>query len=123
MSISTILAEIREINAAMNAPGADLDVLRAKKRQLQQEINDTMSNVQVTHTPVVDDRLQAYCDSLLSNFDEEGSVAYRRFASDLRDAAGTVYQESVHDRLVKYYGPTFGTDRVSEAYRKVTAGV
>ena len=123
MSVSTILAEIREINAAMNASGADLDALRAKKHQLQQELNDSISGVQVTHTPVVDDRLQAYCDSLLSNFDEEGSVAYRRFASDLRDAAGTVYQEAVHDRLVKYYGPTFGTDRVSEAYRKVTVGV
>lgn len=123
MPVLTILEKIRETAIAMLAPGADMDALRAKKGQLQQELNDTISNLQVMHMPVVDERLQAYCDSLLSDFNDVESAVYRQFANDLRDVAGTIYQQAIHDKLVKLYGPTYGAERVSDAYRMVTAGV
>lgn len=125
MSVRDILAQIRELNNAMTEPGADCDALRIKKAGLLKEMTAAMQGVQVTHTPIVDERLVAYCDSLLVVFEgkEPEDPMYASCVQDIRDAAGTVYQQAIHDKLVKLYGPIYGAERVSETYRKVTAGV
>lgn len=121
MSVSEILAEVRKLEDAMREPGADCDTLRAKKTTLLTELSESMRGIQASHTPVVDERLIAYCDSLLQEFSDNST--YVDFAADIRNSAGTVYQEAIHDKLVKLYGPTIGADLVSDTYRKVTAGV
>lgn len=122
MSVSDILEEIRALEKTMTEPGVDCDALRAKKAELLKQMRETMVGIQATHTPVVDERLAAYCDSLLVEFETEPTV-YTSFAEDIRNSAGTVYQQAIHDKLVKLYGPTYGAERVSDAYRMVTAGV
>jgi hypothetical protein len=125
MTVRKILAEIRELEKTMTEPEADCDALRAKKTELLKEMSAAMKGVQVTHTPVVDERLVAYCDSLLVEFEgkEPEDPMYISCVQDIRNSAGTVYQQAIHDKLVKLYGPIFGVERVSETYRKVTAGV
>lgn len=125
MSVRDILAQIRELNNAMTEPGADCDALRTKISMLQKEMAAEMMGVQVTHTPIVDERLVAYCDSLLVKFDDKEPEDPMCISciQDIRNAAGTVYQQAIHDKLVKLYGPKFGAELVSETYRMVTAGV
>lgn len=125
MTVSKILAEVRELEKSMTEPGADCDALRAKKAELLKGMSAAMQGVQVTHTPVVDERLVAYCDSLLAEFEgkEPEDPMYASCIQDIRNSAGTVYQQAIHDKLVKLYGPIYGAELVSETYRKVTAGV
>ena len=125
MTVSEILAEVRKLEHAMREPGADCDALRARKVSLMAELTASVRGVQATHTPVVDERLVAYCDSLLQEFPdkEPDNPTYVDFTADIRNSAGTVYQEAIHDKLVKLYGPMIGADLVSDTYRKVTAGV
>lgn len=121
--IAGLLAQIRDYENQMREPGADTDALRAQIAEMRVELNRAIAG----HKTVVselDSTLADCCASMLDKCPESirNSRIHADYADDIKEQAGTIFQEAVHDKLVKLYGPTMGADLVSATYRKITTG-
>lgn len=121
--VAGLLAQIRDYENRLREPGADTDAIRAQIAELQQELNRAMSG-HTTSVTEPDAKLLDCCDTMLAACPESvrNSSVEVDYAYDIRAQLGTVFQQAIHDKLVKLYGPTMGADLVSETYRKITTG-
>lgn len=121
--VAGLLAQIRDYENRLREPGADTDAIRAQIAELRQELNRALSGHTVSVTEP-DAKLSNCCDSMLAACPEpvKNTRVQVDYAFDIRAQMGTVFQQAIHDKLVKLYGPTMGADLVSETYRKITTG-